>query len=173
MIKLRILLALALLFGATVSAVAADVKIGVVNIPRVLKDSPQSVAASARMEKEFSTRQGDLVKRQRDLQEQEAKYNRDMAVMSQQERQTTEKELVSRGRELKRLQDEFREDFEQRNKEETEQVQRVVIQAIDVLVKEESYDLILGEGVVFAGKSLDLTDKLLERLKKTQASTGK
>lgn len=172
MIKLSSLLALTLFFGITASAGAADIKIGVVNIPRVLKDSPQSVAASTRMEKEFSKRQGELVKRQRELQEQEEKYNRDSAVMSQQERQSTEKDLVSRGRELKRLQDEFREDYELRNKEETEQVQRVVIQAIDALVKEEGYDLVLGEGVIY-GKPLDITDKLLERLKKTQASTGK
>lgn len=169
--RLMVAGALLALIGSPV--LAAELKIGVVNVPRLVKEAPQSVAAGKRMEKEFAERQRAVMEMQRNAQEMEDKLARDGAILTAQERQSKEKELVAMKRELKNRQEEYRDDFEQRNREENERIQRTIIQAIDEMVKSDSYDLILGDGVIHSSKSLDVTDKLMERLKKMQDAPGK
>lgn len=156
--------ALAVTFAIPVQA--AELKIGVVNVPRLLSDAPQSKAASQRMEKEFAGRQRELMELQKSAQDLEERLARDSVTMAAQERQNKERELLAIKRDLKNKQEDFREDFEQRNREENERIQRSIVQVIDDFVKAENYDLILGEGVIRASKALDITDRLMERLKK-------
>ena len=40
------------------------------------------------------------------------------------------------------------------------------------LAKEKGYDVILGQGVVYSSKSVNITDEVLEKLK-AQAKSGK
>jgi len=40
-----------------------------------------------------------------------------------------------------------------------------VTEVIQVLAKAEKYDLIISDGVIFAGERVDITDKILERLR--------
>lgn len=162
----RVLFAMAVLAATATPVQAAELKIGVVNVAKLLSEAPQSKAASQRMEKEFSGRQRELMDLQKSAQDLEERLTRDSVTMSAQERQGKERELLAIKRDLKNKQEDFREDFEQRNREENERVQRTIVQAIDDFVKGENYDLILGEGVIRASKALDITERLMERLKK-------
>ncbi|HHQ43124.1 MAG TPA: OmpH family outer membrane protein [Chromatiales bacterium] len=154
---------LALLAGA--GAAAAEIKIGVVNPAVLLEKSPQAEAARKRLEREFAPRDRELVRRQKELRKLEERLARDGAVMSESERRKLEREIRSRRRDIKRAQDEFREDFNIRRNEEFGKLQRQVYRAIVSLAKEEKFDLILGDGVLYAGKKVDITGRVLQRLK--------
>jgi len=103
---------------------------------------------------------------QREIKAKEEKLARDGAVMSEEARSKLERELISKRRELKRGQDEFREDLNIRRNEELSKLQRYLYDAIVALAREESYDLIVSEGVVYASDRIDITDAVLERLKR-------
>jgi outer membrane protein len=45
-------------------------------------------------------------------------------------------------------------------------LQQSVSSIINEIAKDEKYDLILSEGVVYADEKLDITNKVLERMKK-------
>jgi outer membrane protein len=98
----------------------------------------------------------------------EDKIARDGAVMSESERSKSERELLNQKRDLKRSQDEFREDLNIRRNELLAKLQKELNDTIVALAKEENFDLVLFEGVVFASDRIDITDAVLERLRRKE-----
>jgi outer membrane protein len=149
------------------SAIAqSQLKIGFVNAAKILDQSPQAEQARKRLEKEFAPRDKALVDAQRSLRSIEDKLGKDAAVMNETERRRLDRESREQRRELKRAQDEFREDFNLRRNEELGKLQRLVYEAIVSLAKEEGFDLIVNDGaVIFASQQVDITDKVISRLK--------
>jgi outer membrane protein len=145
----------------------AEVKVGFVNTVKLMEEAPQAKAAISKMEAEFAPREKELVALQREIKQAEDKLSRDSAVMSDSERGKLERDLVSQKRDFKRSQDEFREDLNIRRNEELSKLQRRLYDAIVDLAKAENYDLIVSEGVVYASTSIDITDAVLARLKKS------
>jgi outer membrane protein len=109
---------------------------------------------------------------QKKIRELEDKAARDGAVMSEKESSKLERDILSKRRELKRTQDEFRDDLNIRKNEVLAKLQRQMYEATVTLAKEKQYDVILGQGVVYSNKSVDITDLVLDKLK-SQAKSGK
>ncbi|MFA7095414.1 MAG: OmpH family outer membrane protein [Gammaproteobacteria bacterium] len=153
-------------FGWLPTAVsAAELRIGFVNAAKVLEEAPQAKEARDRLEKEFAPRDKELVSQQQELKKMEEKLARDGAILSETEQRKLEREILNTKREIKRAQDEFREDFNIRRNEEFGKLQRRVYEAIVALAKQEKYDVIISDGVLFASERVDMTDKVLERLR--------
>jgi len=147
------------------NVVAADLKIGFVNAAKVLEQAPQADAARAALEKEFSPRDKALLKSQKDVQKLESRLTRDGAVMSEPERRKLERDIISRKRDIKREQEEFREDLNIRRNESFDKLRRRVYEVIVDISKKEKYDLVVSDGVVYADDRIDITDKVVARLK--------
>ena len=143
---------------------AADVKVGFVDVSRVLDQSPQAEEARARIQVEFAPLDQELLRLQREVRAAEEKRLRDGDVMAAEERLRLEREILSRKRELRRSQEEFREDLNLRRNQELQKLQRQVVLTIRAMAKSESYDLVISDGVLFAGERVDITGKVLERL---------
>ena len=157
-----------LLFAALLvfaPAAYADLKIGYVNAARILDESPQAVEVTKKLKQEFSGRQGDLLSDQKKLKQLEEKMTRDGAVMSGEERSRLEREIVVRKRDLQNASDAFRDDLNLRRNEEMNKLLAVVQQTIEGIGKEQKFDLIVYEGVAYASPTIDLTDKVLEKLR--------
>ncbi len=147
------------------SVLAEGIRVGVVNPVKVLESAPQAEAARKRLEQEFAPRDRTLVAAQKDIKQKEEKLSKDGPVMSEAERRNIERDIISSKRELKRDQDEFREDLNFRRNEEFGKIQRLVIQVIQEVAKAQSFDLIVGEGVIYASEKIDVTDEIIKRLK--------
>jgi outer membrane protein len=141
-------------------------KLGAVNAIRVLEQSPQANVARKMIEKEFSPRDKELVAEQKKLKELEDKFNKDSAILSDQERAKLERDIISRKRDLKRSQDEFREDLNFRRNEEFAKIQKRIVQAIQQVAKDNKYDVVLSEGVIYASSKVDISGLVIEYLKK-------
>ncbi len=147
-------------------AVHAQMKIGVVNVGRVMEVAPQAEAARTRLEREFAPRDREILAQQKEVRTLEDKLVKNAAVMSESERQRQETEIRSLKRELRRLQDEFREDLNLRRAQELNKLQARVGELIRGMGKSQKYDLIvIGDGVIYAGAKVDITDKVVELLK--------
>lgn len=157
---------LVLAVGAFAAPTAsAEVKVGFVNVAKVLELAPQAEAARNRIEKEFAPKDRELLQQQKDVRSLEDRLVKNAAVLSEAERQRNETEIRATKRELRRAQDEFREDLNLRRSQELSKLQQKVTEVIQVLAKAEKYDLIVSDGVIYAGKRVDITDKILERLR--------
>ncbi len=164
--KRIMLLILGCLLTAGVTAVqAGDFKVGFVNAAVLLDKAPQAESARKKLESEFSAREKELLAQQKKTQDMEAKLSRDSATMSDGEQRKLERDLMSKKRDLKNAQDEFRDDLNIRRNEELGKLQRSVYEVIVAMAKQEKYDMIVGDGVIYASEQVDITDKVLQKLK--------
>jgi len=163
---LTTLLSCAFLFLLPLStAYSASLNVGVVNAAKVIEDAPQADAARKKLEQEFAPRDKKLLTIQKKVRKLEEKLERDGAIMSESARRKLERNIVSLKRDFKRGQDEFREDLNLRRNEEFGKLQRRVSEVIVAIAKEGKYDLILTDGVIYASDNVDITDKIVHRLK--------
>ena len=143
----------------------AEIKIGYVVVEKVLKDAPQTASSNKKLEKEFATRDRDLVAAQKALKDVEDKLSKDGAIMSESERTRLERDIINKRRDLKRNTTEFQEDVNFRRNEEMGKIQQLIAEAIVELAKAKGYDLVLGTGAVYASGKVDVTKQIIDLLK--------
>ncbi|HDP90345.1 MAG TPA: OmpH family outer membrane protein [Thioalkalivibrio sp.] len=160
-----IVVSTAIFLAGIQTTLAADLMIGVVNVPKLLEQSPQKAAADKALEDRFGSRANDLRAEGEVLKKLEERYETDGPTMSAAQKAELERELRERGRELKRAQDNFRDDLNFARNEEYGKVQRDVLQAIVKVSEDGKYDLVLTENVVYASQRVDITDKVLQQLR--------
>jgi outer membrane protein len=145
--------------------VLAETRIGFVDTVKLMEAAPQAKSAQSKIESEFAPREKELVALQREIKKLEDDLTRDGAVMSESERSKLERKILSRRRDLKRSQDEFRDDLNIRRNEVLAKLQKDMYQAVVSLAKEQKFDLILSQGVVYSSDKVDITDSVLKKLK--------
>ena len=163
--KLLITTFLALSFSSQVYAEEA-LKIGAVQVLKVLEQSPQYQAAGQALDKEFEPRSKKLIAEQKKIKSLEDKLSKDRAIMSEGEISKMERDILNKRRDLKRSQDEFREDINFRRNEELAKIQKTIFEAVQKVSKDNSYDIVLSEGVVYASPKADMTQLVIDALKK-------
>ncbi|MEM9058363.1 MAG: OmpH family outer membrane protein [Pseudomonadota bacterium] len=126
-------------------------EIGVIDAPKALQD-------------EFAPRQRDIVAQTNDLRGKEEKLQRDRDVMGEAELRSSERELRDIQRELARRQNEYLEDLNLRRNEELGRLQRSLMVEVQNFARNNNYDVILGDGVLFASGAVDITAAVLAGL---------
>ncbi len=159
------LLCVAMMLAST-GAVAAELKIGYVNAVKVIEEAPQGEAALKKLETEFNPRDKKIIEMQNRIKQLEQELEKSALVLKETDRRAKEHEAVVLKRDARRLSQEFREDYNLRRNEELASLQKVVYKAIVELAKQENFDLILHEGVIYAGAKIDITEKVLKKLGK-------
>ena len=147
------------------AAGAGDIKIGFVDIPYLIDEAPQAQAASSRLEREFAPRQ-ELIKGQKEEIE-KLRNELDDESLDSAERAVIEREYRKTERRMKRDEQEFREELNIQKNQEFKQVRVYVLDAIATFAKKHNYDMIISDGVLFANKTVDVTDKVLMELQQS------
>ena len=163
---------IALVIVFAMPALAQEVKIGVVNVPVLLDRAPQTKAVMDSLQEEFAPRQREFVAKQKELEELGAKVQKDVAVMGETERRNAEKELRDLQRDVARLQQEFREDLELRQNEELGNLQRSLLKEVQDYAQAQGYDLIVGDGVLFASTAVNITEEVLRAVEANFQAQG-
>ena len=154
-----------LLTAATFQVPATDFVIAVIDPTRIVEQSPQYEAAREALQQEVNEREQDLSSQQSQMEELKKKLERDAALMSEDEIQRLQNDIRSRDRKLKYAQAEFREDFALRQNELRTKLAQQVNEVVKELAKEEKIDLIVSEGIVYFSERIDISDKVVERLR--------
>jgi len=172
--KISLVLATVALLGINLAgnAQAADLKIGVINVAKLLDSAPQTKSALQALQEEFAPREKELVAQQQELVAQQESLQRDSAIMSEAERRSSEQTLREKQRDLARKTGQFREDANIRRNEELGRLQRVLLDEVNAYANSNGFDLILGDGVLFARGEVDITDQVLARMEAAYGSPG-
>lgn len=141
---------------------AQPLKIGYVDVERVLRASAPAKAAGLRLEAEFGSRSRELASLQSQLRAASNKLEKEAPRLSESERQRRTRELAARQQELERKSRAFQDDAERRQQEEQRVVKELVDRALTQLAESGQYDLILQDNVVFHRSRVDITKKLLD-----------
>jgi outer membrane protein len=155
--------AVAALLAAAPLAGAQELKVGVVNSDRILRDSQPARAAMQKLEAEFSKRDKDMQEMGARLKSTAERFEKDGPVMSETDRVRRQREIAEMDREFQRKQREFREDFNQRRNEELQGLLERTNRIIRQIAEQEKYDLIVQEAVYFNPR-IDMTERVLRAL---------
>jgi outer membrane protein len=151
----------------------ADPKIAVVNMQRLVEESPQGKGAQEAMRAEFAPRQRTLQQQEATLKGKQEKLQKDGATMSDEQRVRAEKELRDGARDLQRAEGEFNDDVQARRNEELSRLQRTLLDEVRNYAKAQSYDIVLsGEAVLYNATATDITPAVLSALQARGGSSG-
>jgi len=151
-------------FSCGVANAQTALKIGVINVSRLLEQSPQADSVTKKLQDEFAPRQRDIQAAQTRLQQQQDRFQKDAPVMGEEERLNLERQIRDGQRDLQRTQNEYLEDLNVRRNEEVGKLQRDVLLKVQDYASAQKFDLVLGDAI-YVSKALDITDQVLAVLK--------
>lgn len=162
--SLGLLLTLSASLIAPAIAATAPV-IGFVDIAYLIDNSPQSLKARERLEAEFLPRQQELTELREERSRVESKIT-GVETENTEAAQSNVRELRAVERRLQRFEQAFREDLNIKRNAELKSVRDRVLESVAVFARQEGFDLIITDGVLFASASVDVTQRVLEHLRK-------
>jgi outer membrane protein len=152
--------------GIATAAQAAELKVGYVQVDKILQEAPQTAESGKKLEKEFGPRTQELDRMQKQIKDIESSLDKDSLTMSETERRNKERDISNLKIEFQRKQRELREDVNLRKNEELGSLQDRINKAVTSVSEAEGYDLVIYGGVAYASKKVDITDKVLKSLGK-------
>jgi outer membrane protein len=169
------ILALFTLAASSVSAHAQAVKIGYINSAAILAQAPGRAEAEAQFEKEVGAYREQLSRMNDSLNALAAAFDRDAPKLDSVTRETRGKLIRDRETEYQTRARALDSTMQDRQAELVKPIMQRVQTVIEALRAEDGYSFILDVGsqasvVVAADKKLDLTDKVLARLKTMPAA---
>jgi len=155
--------------AANVSADESQSRIGFVDIPYLIDRAPQALEAELRLETEFAPRQAELKQQRASLAKLTAKLADTSLELPESELAQLDRESRGLERRIKRSEQDFREELNIQKNDEFKKVRILVLEAIGDFGREQDYDLIVSDGVLFANKRVDVTERILESLTRENA----
>jgi outer membrane protein len=149
---------------AAVTPAWADLKIGVVQYSKLMQESPQAKSAQEALRGEFAPKQKEVQTQQAALKAKEESLQRDSATMTPDQRTQAEKELREGNRQLSLKVNELQDDFNARQNEELSKLQKTLVEEVQAFAQAQKFDLVLADGVIWAGPALDITPQILSAL---------
>ena len=146
-------------------AQAAGLRIAYVNYGQLIQESPQAQSAVASLRAEFAPKQRTLQAEANQLKAKEDTLKKNEATMTQDQRDQAEVELREQYQDLARKQSEIQDDVNTRRNELMSELQKTLAQVVQNYAKQQRYDLVLADGVIYASSALDITPAILTALK--------
>ena len=173
--KLLPLILTTAVFGLSLAAPqagAAELKIGVVNMERILRDSQSAAQASERLNAEAQRRQEEVDAVTKRFKQRLERFEKDAPSMAESERVTERRELAEMERDVARRSREARDEFNQRRNEEVLLLQGRAGRVIQQIAEAEKFDLVLYE-FFYASKKVDITDRVMQELDRDIVKSAK
>lgn len=162
----KLVIGLILLSGLmSANVFAADLKVGVVSVERILTEAPQVDAVNTSMLERFGPQRDELQKGEKDITKMQENYKRNELVMTEDKLNDLKKEIITKIQQLKQKEAQLTQEVGSVRNQELAVLQTQVRGIIDDIAKKGKYDLILSEGVAFSSPKLDITDKVLDVMK--------
>ncbi len=152
--------------AAPLSVQSAELKVGYVQVDKILQDAPQTAESGKKLEREFSPRSLELDRMSKQIKELESVLDKEGLTISETERRNKERDVQNIKIEFQRKQRELREDINLRKNEELGSLQDRINKAVQSVAEADGYDLVVYSGVAYASKKIDITDKVLKLLGK-------
>lgn len=149
----------------SVNVSAADLKIGVVSVERILTEAPQVDAVNTSMLERFGPQRDQLQKAEKEITKMQENFQRNELVMTEDKLNDLKREIITKIQRLKQTEAQLTQEVGTVRNQELAVLQQQVRGIIDDIAKKGKYDLVLSEGVAFVSPKLDITDKVLDKMK--------
>ena len=156
----------ALVADTALAQTPAATKVGYVDMKRLLDNAPQVVAGREKLSKEFQPRDAALKADEKRLDDLRERQQKEGATMATTDADTLKREIDALDRSIKRNRDAMRNDLKSRSDQELDKSWREINDAVVAFAREQGFDIIVPSPVVYASARVDITDQVLDRLRK-------
>ncbi len=147
------------------AAPAAPPRIGYVNLSLLLREMPQTAAAQKSLSQELSGRKKLLLKQLSEIKKEKLTMKTQNSSISLLQRMENEQRLNMLRQRYRTSEQQYNEDFNLARNQALVNLQRLAVRAIQSYGKRHHFTVILGQEVFFASPGIDLTPKILSRLR--------
>ncbi|MGH7792319.1 MAG: OmpH family outer membrane protein [Thermodesulfobacteriota bacterium] len=158
--------AVSLVIGLSGLAYAQSaVKVGYIDLQRVIRESQAGKSARVSFEKEFQEKRNIIEQKKQRLDSLKQDFLSQGTIKSEQGTKDKAEQIEQLEKEYNRTRDDFRDELQRRDLELTQKILSELENVIKQIGDSEGYSLIFEKteaGIVFAGKGVDLTDKLIQ-----------
>jgi outer membrane protein len=158
--------ALTLLFALLLAGPAlgqVDVRIGYVDMKRLLDNAPQVLAGRAELDDEFRPRNEALLADEERLVEMEQRLA-ESSDLSNEQVLAREREIRNLRRSIDRRREDLADELNFRRNAEIKTLGEEIELAVQTVAQREGFDLVLSSPVAFASDRIDITEQVLEFL---------
>lgn len=162
-----------MLAGQAVAQAPSPSRVGYVDMKRLLDNAPQVIAGRQKLEREFTARDAALKadeKRTADLRQ---RQKSESPTLSKADAASLQREIDALDRSIKRNRETMATELKTRSNQELDRSWREINDAVVEFAREQGYDMIVASGsVVYASPKVDVTEQILDRLKRTLAKAA-
>jgi outer membrane protein len=149
-------------------AIAADVKIGFVDMQKVSSASTAVKKAQGILKQKADSLQGTLKKDEDDFIALKKTFDRKKSAWSDEEKKKKEMELQNKYQDISAKQEQSRQELKKLEAEHLGPIQKKIIEIVGSVAKDKGYSLILPRQVViYSSEATDITDAVTTELNKT------
>ncbi|MGB5255228.1 MAG: OmpH family outer membrane protein [Sedimenticolaceae bacterium] len=171
MMRRRIAVTLVALWSFSNGSIAGEMNVVVVDVVRLQTEAPQVTEVREKIKVEFAAREAKVMAQQDQIDLLEQKLVRDQANMSGAEAKSLQRDIRSRTLRLENAKEELESDRRLRLSEEMDRLRRMLSEVIAEVAKADDLDIVLESGVTWASERVNITDKVLARMRELNATT--
>ncbi len=141
-------------------------RIGYVDMKRLLDQAPQVQQAHDRLQEEFASRDEALQKQQDRLEALRASLDSDRDSLTADQLATRQHEVDVLAGSVRRARERMQKDLKERSTQELDKSWQTVSNAAVEYARSHGYDLLLPSPVIYASPKVDITDAILQQLRR-------
>jgi outer membrane protein len=165
--RITFLVAILLVLAFSLSASAADVKVGVLDLMKVIDLSNQGKKAKDEMNAKVRSAEAEIKKKYDEVVKMKADIDKQAPMLSAMALADKKRALEDKVLELNRVKENYEYELQQKDFELAQIILAQTKDIIDKIGKEEGYTVILertGSTVLYFPASVDITDKVIKAL---------
>jgi outer membrane protein len=161
-VKYWLAIAVLVLSGSVASA-QERIKIGFIDIQRVVSESQAGKQAKERFQAQVKKAEADVVKERQDLEKLRADMEKKGPLLKDEERRNLESDYQRRSVNLQRAMSDYQQELQQKNNEMMSDILKQLEQIVTEVGKADKFTLILERSqILYSDQGIDITNKVIE-----------
>jgi outer membrane protein len=162
--KILIVAFLLAVLAPGLSYAQSTLKIGYIDLQRVILESKAGKTAKSAFEREFNQKASFIEQKKVALDQERENFLKQSAVMDEEARLRKADELQRKEKELNRTRDDYRDELQRRDLDLSKQILSQVVEIINNIGNSEGYEMIVekSEGGILCCKGADITDRVIK-----------
>jgi len=157
-------LLLGLLVISTVQA--KELKLGAVSVDAIFKNAPQAAVINAKLKEILDASKVKLQTMGTAIKASQEKLKKDELILSKAQKAEAQNKYIASLKEFRETEARLKSEVESARNQALAEFRFTVRKVINKIADEKGYDIIFSEGVAFTKKKFDLTQEVIDRLKK-------
>ena len=152
-----------LVVGYSLSFARERIKIGYIDIQRVIGESQAGKRARDRFQAQVKKAEADIIKERQDIERLKSDLEKKGPLLKEEERRNLELDLQKRSVNLQRSMSDYQQDLQVKNNEMMSDILKELEKIVNEVGKAEKFTMILERSqILYSDQGIDITSKVIE-----------